>query len=218
MSILKVLMLSAFLVSCATHHAPKRFIASTESYTPQAAIEDASSSPLKFVGWAILPGSDTVGSCVFSNDKAYVIWHLCSKSKKEMPAFSLDIISYEGGKVNFYVENSEKVEKTKGNTSKLLRSDYDANWAVSFIQTPEPKMDMNLIELKNYLNSYGRPAISKGDCFAGGMFQKLNLVCRNGAAGLEQIWGEPAKEFWTEPGESYYELIKHLRLRTSQMK
>lgn len=187
----------------------KRKIASNDGYTPQAAIEDALSAPLIFKGRGILPGADTTGSCVFSNDKVYVVYHYCLKSKKEAEALNIDIISFEGGVVNFAYENSN--DKKIG--SSLRRSQYDRAWRISFFKTTgEIKKNMNLMEMKTFLTATTQMMNSKGSCFAGGMMKATpDPACKGTAAELTESWGPSAGDFWTEPDESWYTFQKKMR-------
>lgn len=211
----RLLLAMLFVISCSSHQSSsklKRGLASDDVYTPQDAVSDALSSKLVFKYYAQLPGAgDSVGSCVFANDKVLVVYNACLRSKKEAPATNIDIISFDGGMVSFYIENSERAGM-KGKNSQLRREDYDGNWRVSFAQTNSAfRPEMSMSELRSYyVANYG--VLAKSSCYVGGTLVSNPIPrCKGRALEIQDAWGASAAEFWAQPDENWYTFQKLMR-------
>ncbi|MBY0413392.1 MAG: hypothetical protein K2Q18_04475, partial [Bdellovibrionales bacterium] len=101
----------------------------SDVYLPLEALEDLNSGELKFVGRDLMPGSGQNRSCIFENEKVYVIYHNCMSNKKEAPATDIEVLSKNGGVVNFYGENLDQGNDTA--FSKRKRDDYAGNWSIN---------------------------------------------------------------------------------------
>jgi hypothetical protein len=177
-----------------------------EAYTPQDALRDINSGKLTFMGRDLFPGSDQNRTCVYKSDKAYILYYNCMSSKKEAPATDIEIISFDGGVIRFYVENGQNPAPI----STLPRSAYDSSWTVSLNPGPPPG-SIGIAGLKAYKEKVN-PS-SSGGCSVGKAFGAQNMntkgFCYGGYKSPE--WMPVAESFWKEPGEDWYAVKKYLR-------
>lgn len=169
--------------------------ANKESYSPEAALADLNSGDLKFVGRDLMPGSGQNRSCIYKNNKVYVIYGNCMSNKKES-VMDMRIVSESGESIHFYMEDF------KGrNTSSMKREEYSGSWRVTYNKVDRPK-DMTMSQVKNYVESIessttgcwvggDSAAPAKADCF-GELKSKLS------------DWGPGAESFWQKPPADWY--------------
>lgn len=178
--------------------------------SPAEAVDLVSSGQLAYHGRGLLPGSDTVGSCVYSNAKVYVIIHACRKDGKESPVTNIDIITKSGLKTNYYIENSDQTERTIGTTSQVRRENYDRAWNVSYQELGPVPATYSLESMRSYLQN-GQNNIGD-NCNVGGMMVK-DPVARCSGAIKDRLnqWGPGATQFSREPTEAWYSFLKTMR-------
>lgn len=172
-------------------------------YTPQEALNDINSSKLVFLGRDLFPGNDQNRTCVYKNEKAYVLYHNCMSNKKESSATDIEVISFNGGIVSFYIQNA------RGNTpvSETDRADYTMTWRVS--SQPSPSVGkMSVADLKEY-----RKAHTNSGCFIGSTFKAQDMNSKvHCFKGFENnSWATAGESFWREPGDEWMKTQKHLR-------
>lgn len=184
-------------------------------YTPLDAIKDINSGKLVYMGRTLMPGSGENLSCIYKSETAYIIYNNCMGSKKESSATDIEIISFEGGKSHFYIQNKEHLAPV----STLTRSDYNMVWTVEYVESPPPGK-LGLPELKKYLEK--NEARLKGYCFIGATFKAQDMTQEAHCKGLDPAfmanWKEKTTAFWKEPGEEWYKAKKYLRKTTLETK
>lgn len=175
-------------------------------YSPEDALKDINSGKLTFLGRDLFPGSDQNRTCVYKSDKAYILYNNCMSSKKEAPATDIEVISFDGGVIRFYVENGQNPAPI----STLPRSAYDSAWTVSFSPGPATG-NIGIAELKAYKEKV-TPSKS-GGCSVGNAFGAQNMdtkgFCYGGYKSPE--WTAGAERFWKEPGEEWLKAKQLLR-------
>jgi hypothetical protein len=175
--------------------------------SPQNIVKSLMNGKLTFMGRDLLPGSDQNRSCVFRNETAYVIYRNCMGSKREAPATSITVIPFNGGSVDFYIENSGR---NNGAISSMTRSQYDSTWRVSLANTPPPG-NLNMDGVKAYLQA--SVSMTRGGCFIGSTGEAQNLSSKGACFGGYQNrqWLSDAEAFWREPGSSWGQSLEKLR-------
>ncbi|MBY0515632.1 MAG: hypothetical protein K2P81_01900 [Bacteriovoracaceae bacterium] len=179
-------------------------------YTPQQALEDINAGKLKFLGRDLFPGSDQNRTCVFKTERAYVLYRNCMANRKEAPATDIEVISFEGGVVGWYVENYQNTERI----SKMPRSSYDGTWRISAYASPSLSPDMNLTQLKDYMatNIVGN---TNGACWIGSTGGAKDMSTKAkcfGSVGSRQAqWAPEAESFWMNPPDSWVKTHQDLR-------
>lgn len=183
--------------------------ASSEHYTPQEALKDINSGKLTFLGRDLFPGSDQNRICVYKSETAYILYNNCMSSKKEAPATDIEVISFNGGIMKFYIENN----KTPGPISENRRNQYDSTWTVSYLKSDFPG-DLSVNDLKSYKEKFNT-STTGGGCYVGGSFQAQNMNekgnCYGNLRGKADAWLSSSETFWKNPGEDWYKTLKHLR-------
>jgi len=178
-------------------------------YTPQQALEDINSGKLTFMGRDLFPGSDQNRTCVYKSETAYILYNNCMSSKKEAPATDIEVISFNGGIMKFYVENG----KIPDPISTLDRSQYDSTWTVSYLESAVPGA-LNVNDLKRYKERFNTSQ-NKGGCYVGGSFQAQNMsqkgVCYGNLKDKAPNWIRSSETFWRNPGEEWNKTKKYLR-------
>lgn len=177
---------------------------------PQKIVDQLLSGQLTFMGRDLLPGSDQNRSCVFRSETAYVIYRNCMSSKREAPATSISVIPFTGGYIDFYIENSSRLNDP---ISTLQRSQYDSTWRVSYGATPPPGQ-LNMEGIKTYLrNAQNR----RGGCYVGDSMGAQNMSQRGQCYGGVQnpTWLSDAEAFWRNPGPDWQRTLQHVRSRVN---
>lgn len=178
---------------------------------PANAVEQVFAGKLTFIGRDLFPGSDQNRTCVYKSDTAYILYHNCMSSKEEAAATDIDIIDFNGGITHFYIENSHT-----NPISEMTRSQYDSTWTVDFMRSSPPG-NLNLAGLKNYMEANSTMNNKGGACFIGGSFGAKDPSKRTQCYGpikdtpIAQQWGQSADAFWKDPGQKWYDALKHLR-------
>lgn len=177
------------------------------TYSPQEALQDIHSGKLTFMGRDLFPGADQNRSCIYKSDRAYIIYNNCMSSKKESPATDIEVISFKGGLIRFYVENGNNPAPI----STLPRSAYDSAWNVAF--TPStPITDATINDLKAFKEKF-TPGVT-GGCYVGDTFgaRKMETTgkCYGGYTGGAG-WLPGAESFWRDPGDSWLKAKQLLR-------
>ena len=184
-------------------------------YTPQAALADIKAGNLQFLGRDLFPGSDQNRTCVFKSEKAYILYYNCMASKKEAPATEIEVISFDGGLMRFYVENGSA---TPGPISKMDRAQYDGTWSVYYIPTAAPG-NLNVNQLKAYKERF---TTSHGACWigktGGAKDMSSKASCYGAASTSLSSWGPSGENFWYNPGKEWPETHQYLRKQVETAK
>lgn len=177
-------------------------------YTPQQALSDINNGELQFLGRDLFPGSDQNRTCVFKSKTAYVLYYNCMANKKEAPATDIEVISFDGGVVRYYVENYHDT----GKISQMDRSQYDGSWNTSFTPSDAPG-NLNVAQLKAYKEKLLIP--KDGACWVGdtGGAKKADTKsnCYGNSKPLLEKWGPEAESFWKDPGAEWKTTHQKLR-------
>lgn len=180
--------------------------------TPAAALQLISTGQLRYLGRGLLPGSDTVGSCVFFDGTNYVIVHACRRDGREAPATNIEIITPQGQKISYYIENSEATDRNVGMPSQVRRENYDRSFRISYQKMDPPPTPYSLESMRAYLQR-GQSDYSNV-CYTGGMTlnQRDSLsVCNRGVVSEFNSWQPAADAFYNEPGDAWYSFLRTMR-------
>ena len=183
-------------------------------YGPAQALADINSGELTFVGRDLFQNSEE-RSCVYKSQSAFVIYHNCMADRREHPITNIEVISFSGQAMRFYVENTE----AKPEISTLTRASYDNTWSINFKQGPALAAGSNLADLKNYHANL--EADFSGSCWigeTGGAKGSGNGKCHGKLASQQSGWAQSSESFWRQPSESWSATKKLLRekVRTSR--
>lgn len=177
---------------------PKTETTTTQSkaYSPEAALAELNSGELKFVGRDLMPGSGQNRTCIYKNDKVYVLYGNCMSSKKES-VMDMRIISANGESIHFYMEDF------KGRpTSAMKREEYAGTWRVSYNKVDRPEQ-MNMSQIKNYVEKIDS---STTGCWVGGESSNNSTKadCFGELKNNLADWAPSAESFWHKPTNSWY--------------
>lgn len=178
--------------------------------TPNRVLQMISSGELRYLGRGILPGSDTVGSCVFQNAEVYVIVHACRRDGREAPATNIDVLTRDGQKINYYIENSENTDRTVGLPSQVRRQNYDRAWRITYQRPGPPPATYSLESMRAYLQGVN----ISSSCYTGGMnvSERDSLTfCSGDMVQYQRSWEQDADAFYTEPGDVWYGFLRSMR-------
>lgn len=197
----------AICETCEAARAAQTAAPRNSTYSPQDALRDINSGKLTFMGRDLFPGSDQNRSCVYKSDTAYIIYGNCMSSKKEAPATDIEVISFDGGMIRFYVENG----KDPAPISTMPRSSYDSTWTVAFVPTA-PIANATVNDLKAFKTRFN-PA-KTGGCWVGNAFSAQDMStkgkCYGGYNGGAE-WIPSAESFWKDPGPDWVSTKQYLR-------
>lgn len=184
-------------------------------YTPQEAVQDMK-SPLRFLGRDLFPGSDSNRTCVFKAERAYILYYNCMKDRKEAPATEIEVISFGGGIVRFYVENNKVITRI----SQTPRSKYDSTWSLNYYPSQAPG-DLDITQLRAYKEKF-HPAAPGGACWIGGtggaQDMSSKVSCFGQIKSQQGNWAPSAESFWKDPGEDWPKVQQLLRNQVETVK
>lgn len=177
-----------------------------ELYSPLDALKDINSGKLTFLGREIFPGSGQNYTCVYKSETAYILYNNCMGNKKESSATDLEVISFTGDIVSFFIQNKDATVAV----SATLRPDYDMTWRVSVAPSEAVSDKLTVADLKKYKEKNG---INNGGCSIGSTFKAQDLnskpFCYGGVDNPN--WKTIGEKFWKEPTEDWYQTQKYLR-------
>ncbi len=195
---------SAPCLTCTVAGAPPESM-----YTPQQALADINAGQLKFIGRDLIPGNDQNKTCVFKTERAYVLYNNCMANRREAPATDIEVISFDGTIVRWYVENYSNLERI----SRLQRSQYDGTWSISSIPSIAPGPNMNLAQLKAY--KAGIVSNYDGACWIGRTGGAKDLTskasCYGTVKNAQSTWAPEGESFWLNPPASWVSTHQVLR-------
>lgn len=171
------------------------------TYSPQSALADINHSDLKFIGRELMPGFSENKSCVYQNEKVYVIYNHCMDDKKEYAATDIEVISKEGGTVRFYVEIFDAGKKT----SQLQRNEYEkGTFSIEYSKTLAPG-DLNISKTQDFIDKNSN---NMNSCFIGLNFKvtekNTKAVCMGKVEDKTSEWAKNAESFWQDPPAEWY--------------
>ncbi len=177
--------------------------------SPQKALEEITSEPLKYIGRDLLPINDQNRSCLFENSKVVVIYNNCRSDKKEVRAQDINIISKNGGMIRFY---NEIFGSNKAHSS-IPRAEYDGTWTIEW--TPTPKIEKatmkNIIDL---LKENKNQTLSES-CYIGSSFKAkertAQAYCPSSKKYNYDEFKKSSEVFWSEPPQLWYDFQKNIR-------
>lgn len=179
---------------------------SNHVYTPQEGLSAILDGPLEYMGRDLFPGNAQNRTCVYKSKSAYILYHNCMANKKEAPATEIQVISFNGGVVRYYIENNGT-----GPISDLTREQYNMTWTVD-VKSSKPVGDkMSFQQIKNFMQGQVRVY---DVCFIGSTFKAQDMSSEAGCLGKlkqEVEWKKKAESFWKKPGEDWYLAKKELR-------
>ena len=175
-------------------------------YSPLEALKDINSGKLTFLGRQIFPGSGQNYTCVYKSETAYILYNNCMGNKKESSATDIEVISFKGDIVSFFIQNAEATVPV----SATLRADYDMTWRVSSAPSEPVSDKLTITEIKAYKE---KNTALTGGCSIGSTFKAKDMnskpFCYGGVK--DPTWLTMGEEFWKEPGEDWYATQKYLR-------
>ncbi len=183
-------------------------------YGPEQALSDINNGELTFIGRDLFKGHEE-RSCVYKSQSALVIYHNCMADRLEHPITDIEVVSFTGSSIRFYVENTE----ARPEISSLTRAAYDNTWSINFKQGPALAAGSNLEALKTYKSNLD--ADFSGSCWigdAGGAKANGQAKCHGNLSANQAGWAQSSESFWKQPSENWITTKKSLRekVRTSR--
>jgi hypothetical protein len=180
-------------------------------YTLEEALGDALSGPLDWVGTGEWFGMFHIYSCVYRNQRVFVVNIYCTKTK-EKRAFGMVVLSPTRGRAYIYAEAEKPI-------SEVRRAEY-----ITLKVDGEPvHIDDKLAKLEL---SYTWAQLRQWDeiryykyvpgCFAGFENKRPQNGCMQQLDALEQSWPESNRAFIANPTPAWYALIADFRARAKR--
>lgn len=177
-------------------------------YSPQKAIADINSGALKFVGRELMPGSGQNYTCIYKNEKVFVLYNNCMASKVEAPATDIQVISPNGDLIRYYVENFTNTTPI----SETPREKYSGTWTVEYTKLAPLKLNSSIAQIKKFI---GESDNASGGCWIGemGKAQDSNTIAECHGTMNEALpnWKSNAESFWKTPGNDWAQVQLSLR-------
>lgn len=169
-------------------------------YTPQAALTDALSEDLKFVGKWIPSYSESgrMPVCVYRNSKVVVYQSYCTKNRISAFGTRIHSINPKKGYVTIYAETAKDDDVTK-----VKRDRYaDTHWYMASKTSKKFKFNGALRDFRRFDEALSKDP-SPG-CITSRTFP---LLCKPEYAKESKSWGDPAQAFWDKPTANWYTFI-----------
>jgi hypothetical protein len=182
-------------------------------YSPFEALADAAAAPLEYLGTTVWPGIFEISSCVYRNDRVFVVDVYCTTN--EMNSASLLVLHPKRGRVRVYAEDRSPI-------SKIPRGGY-LHWKLESEEPPpagkvQPPLalSMNLAQLVKY--EKGRYDASPPACWVsrwtgarpGSASPPSDASCRRKTAEAARAWTAATAGFG-QPPEIWYALLERFR-------
>jgi hypothetical protein len=180
-------------------------------YTLAEALADVTSGPLKHVGTGEWFGLFHVYSCVYRNDRVFVVNIYCTKTR-EKTAFGLVVLSPTRGRAYLYAEGHKPI-------TELARADYityrfEAEINVGDDRLPAVSLDLTYAQLREWDEArYKRYAPG---CFAGVEINRPVNGCMQQLKEFERSWPDAHREILEDPPDVYYKLVRDFRERAKR--
>jgi hypothetical protein len=172
-------------------------------YTPQEAVKDALSSPLRFKD-SYIPNFSESGlrSAIFQNDKVLVSVDYCVPGPIQAASIRIHSRDQSRGNVKIYAETTPGTD-----VSKAKRSTYfDVTWSNGARPNGEGFMyDGDGASYKAYVEVEAR---KMNGCVSG---KTSPVFCMPGFEDQKTEWGKAGHAFWVNPGSNWYRLLRNLR-------
>lgn len=173
-------------------------------YGVQAAINDALSDDLKYVGKFVPHGSESGKRpvCVYRGKKVLVYSSYCVKYKVGAVGIRIHSIDPARGSVQIYAE-----ARDRDDINKVKRDRYsDYGFSIATYDKGTFVFDGSMAKLKAYDTKL---ALSPGpECQSSRAFPK---VCKPAHSGDINSWGDEASDFWNKPTANWYRLINLMK-------
>ena len=180
-------------------------------YPADEALRDALSGPLTHVGTGPWPGTNRTQACVFRNERVLVVNVYCTR--KDSPAFRVDVYSPQRGRLRVYAE-------ARGPVSAHMRQQY-----FTFVAESEPvpgpqaslprvALTMSFDELRAYderRNDAFLPA-----CYGGIEHAQKRGGCLGPLAPRAHAWEARNRPFLERANDDWYSLVRALRRLSEQ--
>ncbi len=175
-------------------------------YAVEEALQDVLSGPLEYVGTGRWPGIDRSFTCAFRNERVLVVNAYCTK--KDAPAFRIDVYSPGRGRVRLYAESNGPI------------SNRDRERYFSFVAATEPPpappapvgvvgLTMSFDELKSYEQK--RYDAYLPACFAGEQNEKPVADCLGPLAPQTAPWAARNRDFLAHASSDWYRVVRMMR-------
>ena len=179
-------------------------------YTLEEALADVFAGPLTYVGTGDWTGIARIKSCVYRNDRVFVVNVYCTL--KEMPAFGMAVLSPTRGRVYFYAEAKKPI-------SALRRNDY-----FTFLGEAEPALvDANVPALDlaftyDQLRAWDQKRYKRfaPACAVGTELKKAQASCVGDLKSQTDAWVGRNKPFVDAPPADWYKAVKEMRGRAQK--
>lgn len=169
-------------------------------YSPTQALADLNSGTLTFIGRELLAGSDQNRTCIYKSEKAFILYNNCMFSRREAPATDIEIISFNGDSIRFYVENNN----VDAPISTLERAQYDSTWSVQYKQGQPLPAGSSLAQVQRYKEN--QVVDYSGACWIGemgGASASAQGKCHGNKASVQSSWAQVSESFWRDPGPEW---------------
>ena len=176
-------------------------------YPPSDALADAASGPLQHVGTTLWYGRYGIPSCIYRNEKVFVINSYCTL--KEIPQSGVFVIHPERGVVTLKARGVQNKP-----VSTLRRAQY-SEWGFSSTDgkrglTLNASADALVAWEERRHRYYRNPGCGAGQA---GTTGKKGLKCKDKTPEFEAWWQGVSSPLLEAPPESWYALVKDLRQR-----
>jgi hypothetical protein len=176
-------------------------MAAVEPYTPVEALADTNSGPLVFIGKGLLYGSFSVESCLYKNERAYIVHRYCIKP--EVGAGDLMVYSFARKQaIKIHAESPQN----KKPISETDPRDYPAQfWYVALSLMPEDfSPDLTFEQFAAYYEKNARQY--PPNCFVSARFSECN-----GSLVEYEAWLPVATQFRNAPPAQWQQTLVLLK-------
>jgi hypothetical protein len=175
-------------------------------YGADEALKDVLSGPLEHVGTGRWPGIDRSFSCAFRNDRVVVVNAYCTR--KEAPAFRIDVYSPGRGRVRLYAEAT-------GPISGRDRARY-FSFVAATEPPPGPSAPVGVVGLTMTFQELQRYEQKRYDaylpaCFAGEQNDKPIEGCLGTLESQTEPWAAESRDFLARASSDWYQVVRMMR-------
>ncbi|MBD66321.1 MAG: hypothetical protein CME62_14010 [Halobacteriovoraceae bacterium] len=188
----------------------------TRSYGPMDALDDINSGSLEFIGRGLFNGMGSVFSsgpgirtCVYKNERAYILYRGCMGNKSEAPNLDLTVINYDGDITRFYAETPHGFN---GSLSQSDISVYESAWSITSKKVSPVSENLGMEEMNTYMHGVNNNWDLPSCTISGPAGQEGFAGCMNNYPNENSVMSR-IRNFRNDPPEMWQETLQSLRQR-----
>ncbi len=175
------------------------------AFTPELAVNLALSSPLQRVKRGMFK-NDTIQSCLYRNQNVLVVDGYCTN--KEAGVVQVVIYSLDLGRVSIYSEPGTAPSNVRRDAYR--NEQWSVSWRLPKVENFCSGSSLSEVNDFEFVETFDNLCLSNRESCLAAFRDTKNVYCKGFKSDAATEWVSNANEFWDNPPEQWYTLIKTL--------